>query len=123
MKDDSESPKKFVPLSKDAQELVDYLKKHPANEDATTVEEEFGAGEPEEFPTSEPHLSPEDEFDYLKLREARVAQDRALRARRAQVRRLEYENALERSNLKNDDSIFLNWFFKKYLRENENYLS
>jgi len=34
-----------------------------------------------------------------------------------------YYNALERSNLKNDDSIFLNWFFKKYLRENENYLS
>ena len=33
-----------------------------------------------------------------------------------------YYNSLERSQVKNDEKIFLNWFLKKYLRENKGYL-
>lgn len=33
-----------------------------------------------------------------------------------------YYNALERSQVKNDEKIFLNWFFKRYLKENKGYL-
>jgi len=33
-----------------------------------------------------------------------------------------YYNALERSQTKEDNSIFLNWFFKKYLKEYKSYL-
>lgn len=33
-----------------------------------------------------------------------------------------YYNSLERSQIKKDEKIFLNWFFRKYLKENKNYL-
>ncbi len=33
-----------------------------------------------------------------------------------------YYNALERAQVKKDESIFLNWFFKKYKKENQKYL-
>jgi len=33
-----------------------------------------------------------------------------------------YYNALERSQIKNDDHIFIQWFIKKYIRENKKYL-
>lgn len=33
-----------------------------------------------------------------------------------------YYTALERSNLKNDENIFAQWFFRRYLREYEKYL-
>lgn len=33
-----------------------------------------------------------------------------------------YYNALERSQVRNDEKIFLQWFFKKYLSEYKNYL-
>ncbi|MDO9537513.1 MAG: Fic family protein, partial [Thermoplasmata archaeon] len=33
-----------------------------------------------------------------------------------------YYNALERSQVKDDDSVFLQWFFKRYLKENGKYL-
>lgn len=32
-----------------------------------------------------------------------------------------YYNALERSSVKNNDAIFVQWFFKKYLKENNRY--
>ena len=32
-----------------------------------------------------------------------------------------YYNALERSQLKKDDNIFLQWFFKRYIKENKTY--
>ncbi len=34
-----------------------------------------------------------------------------------------YYNALERSQVKNDEKIFLQWFFKRYLKENKRYLN
>lgn len=36
--------------------------------------------------------------------------------------RRSYYNALERSNAKGDENIFVQWFFKKYLKENGRYL-
>ncbi len=33
-----------------------------------------------------------------------------------------YYNALERSQIKKDDNIFLQWFFKRYIKENKRYL-
>lgn len=36
--------------------------------------------------------------------------------------RRSYYNALERSNKKNDDGIFVQWFFKRYLKESRIYL-
>ena len=33
-----------------------------------------------------------------------------------------YYNALERSNIKNDEAIFVQWFFKRYLKESKIYL-
>ncbi len=33
-----------------------------------------------------------------------------------------YYNALERSQVKKEDTIFLNWFVKKYIKENKRYL-
>jgi Fic family protein len=40
----------------------------------------------------------------------------------ANIRR-SYYSALERANLKSDESIFLQWFIKNYLKENAKYLS
>jgi Fic family protein len=37
--------------------------------------------------------------------------------------RRSYYNALERSNAKGDENIFVQWFFRKYLKENSRYLS
>jgi len=37
-------------------------------------------------------------------------------------KRISYYNALERSQIKQDDGIFLQWFFKRYMQEYENYL-
>ncbi len=37
--------------------------------------------------------------------------------------RRSYYNALERSNAKNEDAIFVQWFFKRYLKESRIYLS
>lgn len=37
-------------------------------------------------------------------------------------KRNSYYSALERSQTKKDDSIFLNWFFKRYIKENKRYL-
>lgn len=37
--------------------------------------------------------------------------------------RRSYYNALERSNVKGDENIFVQWFFRKYLKENSRYLS
>ncbi len=34
-----------------------------------------------------------------------------------------YYNALERSQIKKDEKIFLNWFFRKYLKESKKYLN
>ncbi|MGH2638767.1 MAG: hypothetical protein ACRDF4_05720 [Rhabdochlamydiaceae bacterium] len=53
---------KFVPLNKDTQKVVDHLKQHPTHDSATAVEEEFGAGASEEFPSEEPYLAPQDEL-------------------------------------------------------------
>ncbi|UCF49336.1 MAG: Fic family protein [Thermoplasmatales archaeon] len=36
--------------------------------------------------------------------------------------RISYYNALEKSNVNNDENIFTLWFFKRYLKEYENYL-
>jgi len=36
--------------------------------------------------------------------------------------RKSYYNALETSNVKNDESIFTLWFFRRYLKENKNHL-
>lgn len=36
--------------------------------------------------------------------------------------RTSYYNALERSQIKKDDSIFLQWFFRRYIKENKMYL-
>jgi Fic family protein len=36
--------------------------------------------------------------------------------------RRSYYNALERSQIKKDYSIFVNWFFKKYMKDNSRYL-
>lgn len=36
-------------------------------------------------------------------------------------KRAGYYRSLERSQLKKDDNIFLQWFFKRYLKENKNY--
>ncbi|MDE1824995.1 MAG: Fic family protein [Candidatus Micrarchaeota archaeon] len=36
--------------------------------------------------------------------------------------RASYYNALERSNIKNDEGIFVQWFFKRYLKESKIYL-
>ena len=36
--------------------------------------------------------------------------------------RKSYYNALERSNMKNEDGIFLQWFVKRYIREHKTYL-
>lgn len=33
-----------------------------------------------------------------------------------------YYTALERSNVKEDEDIFVQWFFRKYLKENKRYL-
>jgi len=38
------------------------------------------------------------------------------------VNRRGYYTALERSQLKNDEGIFLIWFFRKYLKENKRYI-
>jgi len=38
------------------------------------------------------------------------------------IKRVSYYNALERSNLKNDDNIFIQWFFRRYLDEYKKYL-
>ena len=37
--------------------------------------------------------------------------------------RRSYYNALETSNVKNDESIFTLWFFRRYLKENRKYLN
>ncbi len=34
-----------------------------------------------------------------------------------------YYNALERSQVKKDETIFLQWFFRRYLKENEKYIT
>jgi len=39
------------------------------------------------------------------------------------IKRTGYYNALERSNLKNDDGIFTQWFFRRYLAEYKKYLN
>lgn len=39
------------------------------------------------------------------------------------TKRTSYYNALERSNLKNDDGIFVQWFFRRYLAEYKKYLN
>ena len=36
-------------------------------------------------------------------------------------KRSSYYNALERSQIKKDQNIFLNWFFRKYVKENKKY--
>ncbi|MDE1874376.1 MAG: Fic family protein [Candidatus Micrarchaeota archaeon] len=36
--------------------------------------------------------------------------------------RRSYYNALERSNIKDDENVFVQWFFKRYLSENKRYL-
>ncbi len=36
-------------------------------------------------------------------------------------KRSSYYNALERSQIKKDQNIFLNWFFRKYIKENKRY--
>lgn len=36
--------------------------------------------------------------------------------------RRSYYNALERSNIKNDDKLFVQWFFRRYLKESNIYL-
>jgi hypothetical protein len=36
--------------------------------------------------------------------------------------RKSYYNALERSNMKNEERIFLQWFVKRYIREYKRYL-
>ena len=38
------------------------------------------------------------------------------------TKRSSYYNALERSNLKNDNNIFIQWFFRRYLDEYKRYL-
>lgn len=38
-------------------------------------------------------------------------------------RRNSYYNALERSQVKNDESIFLQWFFKKYTKDHKRYMT
>ena len=38
------------------------------------------------------------------------------------IKRTSYYNALERSNLKEDDNIFIQWFFRRYLAEYKKYL-
>ena len=38
------------------------------------------------------------------------------------INRRGYYTALERSQMKDDESIFLRWFFKKYVAENKTYL-
>ena len=37
--------------------------------------------------------------------------------------RKSYYNALETSNLKNDENIFVLWFFRRYLKEHKNYIN
>ncbi|NOQ55672.1 MAG: hypothetical protein GQ477_02585 [Nanohaloarchaea archaeon] len=37
-------------------------------------------------------------------------------------KRASYYTALERSQTKNDDTIFLQWFFRRYIKENKRYL-
>jgi hypothetical protein len=37
-------------------------------------------------------------------------------------KRNSYYNALERSQVKRKDSIFLQWFFKRYMKENRRYV-
>ena len=37
-------------------------------------------------------------------------------------KRTSYYNALERSNMKNDENIFIQWFFRRYAKEYEGYL-
>ena len=37
--------------------------------------------------------------------------------------RRSYYNALEMSNVKNDESIFTLWFFRRYLKENKIYFN
>ena len=37
--------------------------------------------------------------------------------------RTSYYNALERSQIKNNDNIFIQWFIKRYIKENKKYLS
>ena len=39
------------------------------------------------------------------------------------TQRKSYYTALERSNIKNDESIFTLWFFRRYLKENMKYLN
>jgi len=39
------------------------------------------------------------------------------------TQRNSYYTALERSNIKNDESIFTLWFFRRYLKENMKYLN
>ena len=39
------------------------------------------------------------------------------------TKRTSYYNALERSQIKNDDSIFIQWFFKRYLQEYKKYIN
>jgi Fic family protein len=36
--------------------------------------------------------------------------------------RISYYNALERSQVKEDEFVFVQWFFRKYLKENRKYL-
>ena len=38
------------------------------------------------------------------------------------IQRKSYYTALERSNIKNDESIFTLWFFRRYLKENKEFL-
>ena len=38
------------------------------------------------------------------------------------TKRNSYYTSLERSQVKKDDSPFLNWFFKRYIKEYKNYL-
>ena len=38
------------------------------------------------------------------------------------IKRSSYYTSLERSQVKKDDSSFINWFFKRYIKEHKNYL-
>jgi Fic family protein len=38
------------------------------------------------------------------------------------IKRAGYYNALERSQIKNDENIFIQWFFRRYLAEYKKYL-
>ena len=37
-------------------------------------------------------------------------------------KRVRYYNALERAQIKNEESIFVQWFFRRYVKEYERYL-